>query len=72
VPGYEALEHETGRHRCWRDCLANTGLDPKKSWRAIVDSIRTKTFCSFVSAVPADARHCRINEAMNSPWVTHY
>jgi hypothetical protein len=34
-----------------------------------------KTFYAFVSAVPADvikARHRRIEEALNSPWVTHY
>ena len=38
-------------------------------------AIRTKTFYAFVSAVPADvikARHRRIEEALNSPWVTHY
>ena len=36
---------------------------------------RTKTFYAFVSAVPADvikARHRRIEEALNSKWVTHY
>jgi hypothetical protein len=30
---------------------------------------------AFVSAVPDDiimVRHRRIEEAMNSPWVTHY
>jgi len=55
--------------------LATTGLDPKKVGDRVVDAIRTKTFYAFVSAVPADvikARHRRIEEALNSPWVTHY
>ena len=55
--------------------LATTGLDPKKAGDRVVDAIRTKTFYSFVSSVPADvirARHRRIEEALNSPWVTHY
>ncbi len=55
--------------------LAATGLDPKKVGDRVVDAIRTKTFYAFVSAVPADvikARHRRIEEALNSPWVTHY
>jgi NAD(P)-dependent dehydrogenase (short-subunit alcohol dehydrogenase family) len=55
--------------------LATTGIDPKKVGERVVDAIRTKTFYAFVSAVPADiirARHRRIEEAMNSPWVTHY
>lgn len=55
--------------------LANTGLDPKKVGDRVVDAIRTRTFYAFVSAVPADvirARHRRIEEALNSPWVTHY
>ena len=42
---------------------------------ALVDAIRSKTFYAFISAVPADvikARHRRIEEALNSPWVTHY
>jgi len=55
--------------------LAATGLDPKKVGDRVVDAIRTRTFYAFVSAVPADvvkARHRRIEEALNSPWVTHY
>ena len=51
------------------------GLDPKKVGERVVDAIRTKTFYAFVGAVPADvirARHRRIEEALNSPWVTHY
>ena len=55
--------------------LATTGLDPKKVGERVVDAIRTKTFYAFVSAVPADvikARHRRIEEALNVPWVTHY
>jgi short-subunit dehydrogenase len=55
--------------------LATTGLDPKKVGERVVDAIRTKTFYAFVSAVPADAikaRHRRIEEALKSPWVTHY
>jgi short-subunit dehydrogenase len=55
--------------------LATTGLDPKKVGERVVDAIRTKTFYAFVSAVPTDvikARHRRIEEAMNSPWVKHY
>jgi len=55
--------------------LATTGLDPKRVGERVVDAIRTKTFYAFVSAVPADvirARHRRIEDALNSPWVTHY
>ena len=55
--------------------LATSGLDPKKVGERVVDAIRTKTFYAFVSAVPADvikARHRRIEEALNSPRVTHY
>src|SRR5271165_435194 len=55
--------------------LAAAGLDPKQAGERVVDAIRTRTFYAFVSAVPADvikARHRRIEEALNSPWVTHY
>jgi NAD(P)-dependent dehydrogenase (short-subunit alcohol dehydrogenase family) len=55
--------------------LATTGLDPKRVGERVVDAIRTKTFYAFVSAVPAEiikARHRRIEDALNSPWVTHY
>ena len=55
--------------------LATSGLDPMKVGERVVDAIRTKTFYAFVSAVPADvikARHRRIEEALNSPWITHY
>jgi len=55
--------------------LATRGLDPKLAGERVVDAIRTRTFYAFVSAVPADvirARHRRIEEALNSPWVTHY
>jgi NAD(P)-dependent dehydrogenase (short-subunit alcohol dehydrogenase family) len=55
--------------------LATTGLDPKKVGERVVDAIRTKTFYAFVGAGPADvirARHRRIEDALNSPWVTHY
>jgi NAD(P)-dependent dehydrogenase (short-subunit alcohol dehydrogenase family) len=55
--------------------LAMRGLDPKKVGERVVDAIRTKTFYAFVSAVPTEvikARHRRIEEAINSPWVTHY
>jgi NAD(P)-dependent dehydrogenase (short-subunit alcohol dehydrogenase family) len=55
--------------------LASTGLDPKRVGERVVDAIRNRTFYAFVSAVPADvirARHRRIEEALNSPWVTHY
>jgi NAD(P)-dependent dehydrogenase (short-subunit alcohol dehydrogenase family) len=55
--------------------LATTGLDPKKAGERVLDAIRTKTFYAFVSAVPADvikARHRRIEDALNSPWVSHY
>jgi NAD(P)-dependent dehydrogenase (short-subunit alcohol dehydrogenase family) len=55
--------------------LATTGLDPKRVGERVVDAIQTKTFYAFVSAVPADvikARHRRIEEALNSRWVTHY
>jgi NAD(P)-dependent dehydrogenase (short-subunit alcohol dehydrogenase family) len=55
--------------------LATTGLDPMKVGERVVDAIRAKTFYAFVGAVPADiirARHRRIEDALNSPWVTHY
>jgi NAD(P)-dependent dehydrogenase (short-subunit alcohol dehydrogenase family) len=55
--------------------LANTGLDPMKVGERVVDAIRTRTFYAFVGAVPADVirgRHKRIEDALNSPWITHY
>jgi NAD(P)-dependent dehydrogenase (short-subunit alcohol dehydrogenase family) len=55
--------------------LATSGLDPMKVGERVVDAIRTNTFYAFVGDVPADvikARHRRIEEALNSPWVTHY
>jgi len=55
--------------------LATTGIDPKKVGERVVDAILTKTFYAFVGAVPADvirARHRRIEDALNSRWVTHY
>jgi NAD(P)-dependent dehydrogenase (short-subunit alcohol dehydrogenase family) len=55
--------------------LAATGLDPRKVGDRVVDAILTKTFYAFVSAVPAEvikARHRRIEEALNTKWVTHY
>ncbi|MBV9827306.1 MAG: SDR family NAD(P)-dependent oxidoreductase [Alphaproteobacteria bacterium] len=55
--------------------LATIGLDPKQVGERVVDAIRTNTFYAFVGAVPADiirARHRRIEEALNSRWVTHY
>jgi len=55
--------------------LATTGLDPKRVGERVVDAIRTNTFYAFVGAVPAEVirgRHRRIEEALNSPWVTHY
>src|SRR5215831_18570588 len=55
--------------------LARTGIDPMQVGERVVDAIRTKTFYAFVSAVPAEViktRHRRIEQALNSPWVTHY
>ena len=55
--------------------LAPRGLDPRKVGERVVDAIQTKAFYAFVSAVPADvikARHRRIEDALNSPWMTHY
>ena len=55
--------------------LTTRGLDPQKVGERVVDAIRAKTFYAFVSGVPADVikgRHRRIEEALNSPWVTHY
>jgi NAD(P)-dependent dehydrogenase (short-subunit alcohol dehydrogenase family) len=55
--------------------LATTGLEAQKVGERVVDAIRSRTFYAFVGAVPADiirARHCRIEEALQSPWVTHY
>ena len=65
----------TSQETALSERLANTGLDPKRVGERVVDAIRTKTFYAFVSAVPADvirARHRRIEDALNSPWVTHY
>jgi NAD(P)-dependent dehydrogenase (short-subunit alcohol dehydrogenase family) len=55
--------------------LTTRGLDPRKVGDRVVDAIQTKTFYAFVSAVPADvikARHRRIEDALNSPWVSYY
>jgi len=55
--------------------LAAVGLDPQKVGDRVVDAIRTRTFYAFVGAVPADVirgRHRRIEDGLNSPWVTHY
>jgi NAD(P)-dependent dehydrogenase (short-subunit alcohol dehydrogenase family) len=55
--------------------LATTGLDPKRVGERVVDASRNQTFYAFVGAVPAEvirARHRRIEEALNSSWVTHY
>jgi NAD(P)-dependent dehydrogenase (short-subunit alcohol dehydrogenase family) len=55
--------------------LATQGLDPKIVGERVVDAIRERTFYAFVGAVPADvirARHRRIEEALESKWVTHY
>jgi NAD(P)-dependent dehydrogenase (short-subunit alcohol dehydrogenase family) len=55
--------------------LAATGIDPQRVGERVVDAIRTRTFYAFVSAVPAaviKARHRRIEDALNSAWVTHY
>ena len=58
-----------------RNHAAKLNLMAMKVGERVVDAIRTKTFYAFVSAVPADvirARHRRIEEALNSKWVTHY
>ena len=55
--------------------LAKTGIDPKIAGERVLDAIRTGTFYAFVGPVPADiikARHRRIEDALNSKWVTHY
>jgi NAD(P)-dependent dehydrogenase (short-subunit alcohol dehydrogenase family) len=55
--------------------LASTGLDPRNVGERVVDAIRTKAFYAIVGAVPADvirSRHRRIEDALNSKWVTHY
>lgn len=55
--------------------LVTTGLDPKTVGDRVVDAIRAKTFYAFVGAVPAEiirGRHRRIEDALTSPWVTHY
>jgi NAD(P)-dependent dehydrogenase (short-subunit alcohol dehydrogenase family) len=55
--------------------LAANGLDPRQVGARVIDAIQTRTFYAFVSAVPADlirARHRRIEDALNSKWVTHY
>ena len=56
-------------------CLAATGLDPNRVGERVLDAIRTKTFYAFVGALPANvikARHRRIEEALSTPWTTHY
>jgi NAD(P)-dependent dehydrogenase (short-subunit alcohol dehydrogenase family) len=70
--GPKAREND---ERVLAERLATIGLDPKRVGERVVDAIRTRTFYAFVGAVPADvirARHHRIEEALNSPWVTHY
>jgi NAD(P)-dependent dehydrogenase (short-subunit alcohol dehydrogenase family) len=65
----------TSDERVLAERLATQGLDPMKVGERVVDAIRTRTFYAFVGAVPADvirSRHRRIEEALNSPWVTHY
>lgn len=65
----------TSDERVLAERLATTGLDPKTVGERVVDAIRTKTFYAFVGTVPADvikARHRRIEEALNSKWVSHY
>ncbi|WP_421999358.1 SDR family NAD(P)-dependent oxidoreductase [Reyranella sp.] len=55
--------------------LARTGIDPMRVGERVIEAIRNKTFYAFVSAVPVDtikARHRRIEEAMESRWVTAY
>jgi NAD(P)-dependent dehydrogenase (short-subunit alcohol dehydrogenase family) len=65
----------TNQEAALAERLATTGIDPKRVGERVVDAIRTRTFYAFVSAVPADvikARHRRIEDALNSPWATHY
>ena len=65
----------TGEEAALAQRLAATGIDPKRVGERVVDAIRTRTFYAFVSAVPAaviKARHRRIEDALNTPWVTHY
>jgi hypothetical protein len=50
-------------------------LDPKKVGERRGGRNPHKDILCLVSAVPADgigARHRRIEDALNSPWVTHY
>jgi NAD(P)-dependent dehydrogenase (short-subunit alcohol dehydrogenase family) len=64
-----------GEEAALAERLATTGLDPMRVGERVVDAIQTRTFYAFVSAVPADvikARHRRIEEALNTNWVTHY
>jgi NAD(P)-dependent dehydrogenase (short-subunit alcohol dehydrogenase family) len=71
----EVVLAEVARLLAAEKFLATRGLDPKKVGERVVDAIRTKTFYAFVSAVPTDvirARHRRIEDALNSPWVTHH
>ena len=65
----------TNQEAALAERLTTSGIDPKRVGERVVDAIRTTTFYAFVSAVPADiirARHRRIEDALNSPWVTHY
>jgi len=55
--------------------LATRGLNPKKAGDRVVEAIHKKSFYSFIGDVPTDvirARHRRIEDALNSRWVTDY
>ena len=55
--------------------LATRGLDPKKAGERVVDAIQMNTFYAFIGDVPVDVikeRHRRIEEALNSRWVTDF
>jgi NAD(P)-dependent dehydrogenase (short-subunit alcohol dehydrogenase family) len=55
--------------------LATRGLDPKKAGDRVIDAIQMNTFYAFIGDVPVEvirARHRRIEDALNTPWVTDY
>jgi len=55
--------------------LATRGLDPKKAGDRVIDAIQMNTFYAFIGDVPVEvirARHRRIEDALNTPWVIDY
>src|SRR5260221_333135 len=69
--------HKAGlsKELIWPEGLARMGLDRKRVGGRVVEAISPKAFSPSAGAVRANvirARHRRIEDALNSPWVTHY